>query len=257
MYRESRVFGSKMKRIRFYLILVIVACVAYLSTFGWQRVKSSAFVYPGITEIIVENLKRHVYALSQEIGWRSAEHYDNLKQAASYIVSAFKKLGFKVESQRYWIKEKDVVNISVEVKGRKFPQKIILIGASYDAYFNPGADTNASGIAALIELAGFLMKDPIDYTVRLVAFTNKEYPFFGTEDMGSYRYLTDMESSGENIEAAIILDSLGYYSSGNFSQRYPVFFGFFYPDKANFIAAVSNLDSLPFLQNLSKVFRQN
>ena len=56
-------------------------------------------------------------------------------------------------------------NIELEIPGYKKPNEIIVIGAHYDsdacesAGCTLGADDNATGVAALIELAGLLIKE--------------------------------------------------------------------------------------------------
>ena len=64
-----------------------------------------------------------------------------------------------------------------------------MVGGHYDAVVGtPGADDNATGTAAVLELARLLRAAPLDRTVRLVAFAKEEPPFFRTEQMGSRVY---------------------------------------------------------------------
>ena len=53
----------------------------------------------------------------------------------------------------------------------------------------------------------------------------------------------------------ISLEMLGYYSDEPHTQRYPPLFGFFYPDRANFIGFVSNFGSRSQLKELVATFR--
>jgi hypothetical protein len=53
----------------------------------------------------------------------------------------------------------------------------------------------------------------------------------------------------------ISLEMLGYYSDEPHTQRYPPLFGFFYPDRANFVGFVSNFDSRSQLKELVATFR--
>lgn len=81
--------------------------------------------------------------------------------------------------------------ISVRCAGGKSPQRYLL-GAHYDACdtgegINPGADDNASGVAALLAVAESLPDSQPAYTIELVAWACEEPPWFGTDDMGSAR----------------------------------------------------------------------
>ena len=53
-------------------------------------------------------------------------------------------------------------------------------------------------------------------------------------------YAREARKRNDDIRLMISLAMLGYYSEVPGSQRYPLLFRFFYPDRANFIAFVSN-----------------
>src|SRR3990170_2594961 len=80
-------------------------------------------------------------------------------------------------------------NIEVEILGKSRPNEIIILGAHYDSVIGcPGANDNATGVAAILEFARLLKGGNLQCTVRFVAFTNEEPPFFQTENMGSFVY---------------------------------------------------------------------
>ena len=129
-------------------------------------------------------------------------------------------------------------------RGTARPDEIILVGAHYDSVQGcPGADDNASGVAALLEIGRGLRDRATGRTVRLVAFVNEEPPFFWWGQMGSMVYARAARRRGDDIRLMISLEMLGCYSQRRGSQRYPPLFRFFYPDRGNFIAMVSNLRS--------------
>lgn len=85
-------------------------------------------------------------------------------------------------------------NIEVERTGAILPGEIVLLGVPYDSVAgSPGANDNASGVAALLELA----RRPEDRPVRLVAFLNEESPFLNSREMGSRVYVR-RAAPGEN-----------------------------------------------------------
>jgi Zn-dependent M28 family amino/carboxypeptidase len=57
--------------------------------------------------------------------------------------------------------------------------EILLLGAHYDSVVgSPGANDNASGVAALLEISRMFQALEPALTVRFVAFVNEEPPFF-------------------------------------------------------------------------------
>jgi Zn-dependent M28 family amino/carboxypeptidase len=64
---------------------------------------------------------------------------------------------------------------------------LIVIGAHYDVCGEQeGADDNASGVTAILELARLFSRSNLTRPIELVAYTLEEPPFFGTQSMGSY-----------------------------------------------------------------------
>ena len=52
-------------------------------------------------------------------------------------------------------------------------------------------------------------------------------------------------------------ETIGYYSDLPGSQRYPIPFALFYPDTANFIGIVGNLDSNNLVNQVTDTFRRH
>ncbi|MDA7952046.1 MAG: hypothetical protein MPJ24_11230, partial [Pirellulaceae bacterium] len=73
--------------------------------------------------------------------------------------------------------------------------------------------------------------------------------------MGSYIYAKRCKERNENIVAMISLETLGYYSDVEGSQKYPTGLGLFYSTTGNFVGFISNLDSRPLLQEAITAFR--
>ena len=188
-------------------------------------------------------LMRHVVTLVDSLGPRWAAG-TGLEGAAQYIEARFSDHGYEVASQRYVADQREVRNIEVTVRGREWPDSIIVIGAHYDAVDGtPGADDNASGTAALLELARRLAGSTPRRSVRFVAFTLEEPPHFWAESMGSLVYARAARARGDAIIAMLSLESLGYFSDSAGSQRYPPVLGWFYPKVGDFVAVVGNVQS--------------
>jgi Zn-dependent M28 family amino/carboxypeptidase len=145
-----------------------------------------------------------------------------------------------------------VANLEVEIEGAgggtpaaASPAAVrpgdIVVGAHYDTVRgSPGADDNASAVAALLEISRLLADRRGKRTLRMVAFVNEEKPFDELGQMGSRRYAEALRARQAPIALMVSLEMLGCYSGAAGSQRYPPFLRRFYPDRADFIAFVSN-----------------
>ena len=118
------------------------------------------------------------------------------------------------------------------------------MGAHYDASGDtPGADDNASGVAALIELAFLLGSNTPPGEVELVAYCLEEPPFFKTELMGSAVHAKSIAGDKANIRGVIVLEMVGFFQDGWGSQSYPSpLLHLIYPSRANFIGVISRWD---------------
>lgn len=142
-----------------------------------------------------------------------------------------------------------ILNLPAATNNQKPP---ILIGAHYDAApGTPGADDNATGVAALLELARIFAAEPIKYPVRLVAFDMEEYGM-----LGSQQYAADLKQQGQSLRLMLSLEMLGYCNSAPGSQRYPAGLDRFYPNRGDYIALIGNLPTIPDLIHLSRNIRQ-
>lgn len=178
----------------------------------------------------------------------------NLVAAAEYIEGLFRDIAVGhpfVRTQSFSITPTGNTyrNIELVVVGTDPDADEVVVGAHYDSDglesggMNPGADDNATGVAALIEVATVLAQRQHPRTIRFVAFTNEEEPFFKTHEMGSRVYARELRHSQEpgniKIHAMISLEMLGYFSDATGSQwGWPLL-----PSQGNFIAVVGNWQS--------------
>ncbi len=166
--------------------------------------------------------------------------------------------GYTVNSQYYPVGEARVRNLEVELPGTERPDEIVIVGAHYDTWNgNPGANDNASGVAAILELSRSFAGKPAARTLRFVAFVNEEPPYFQSETMGSLVYAKRSAARGENIVGMVALDEIGYYSSAPKSQHYPKIVAPLYPKRGNFVALVSNTRSRRFVKQVVRSFESH
>ena len=207
---------------------------------------------------ISDGLRRHVYLLAGEIGERNFRLPAKLAEAAAYIEKTWRDQDYRVRRQEYDARGVPSVNLEIEIPGTSKPEEIILIGAHYDSVIGcPGANDNGSGVAALLEIGRLLSGSRHARTIRLVAFTNEEPPFFLRRDMGSKVYASRARQQKDNIVAMLSLETMGYYTEMPHSQEYPFPFSFFYPHTANFLGFVGNLRSRRLVRKSLEAFRRH
>jgi hypothetical protein len=201
-------------------------------------------------------LRADVVTLADGIGARSVFQGDSLKRAAEFIAARFEAMGYEVARNEYPVGGVVCVNLIVERIGTVRPEEVVVIGAHYDSVpQTPGADDNASGVAALLALAEKWAKATPERTVRFVAFANEEPIYFQTELMGSRVYAKACKARGEKIVAMLSLETMGYFSDEKKSQKYPFPLSLVYPSRGNFIAVVGNRESKALVKRVSKTMR--
>jgi len=209
-----------------------------------------------VSDSLRERLQHHVEVLAAEIGERHVWRPQALAAASHYIEEVLLRTRYEVRRQRYEFEGVACTNLEVERLGQERPGEIILVGAHYDTVEgSPGADDNASGVAAMLEIARLLRDQQLGCTVRCVAFVNEEPPFFHSRAMGSAVYARAARARRDNIQLMLSLEMLGYFSRAPRSQRYPPLLRFFYPDRGDFIGFVSNWRSRFALVKVHDVFR--
>lgn len=205
-----------------------------------------------------QRLARHVWTLAGTIGERNLWRYEALVAAARYVESTLRDLGYDVATQGFAVGGKTVENLEAVLPGVSRAEEIIVVGGHYDSVpGGPGANDNATGVAAVLELARLLAVQRLARTVRFVAFVNEEMPFFQTDGMGSWVYARRARSRGEHIVAMLSLETMGCYSDAIGSQQYPFPLGFFYPRTGNFIGFVGNTASRRLVHRSIAAFRQH
>ena len=205
-----------------------------------------------------ERLRRHVSALA--LSERHVGEPQALERAARYIEAAFAREGLGPRAHRLESAGRSVRNIEVVLPRDAAPDvPALVVGAHYDSVpGSPGADDNASGVAALIELGRLLSAEPLPQgrAVRLVAFVNEEPPWFMSEAMGSEAWARRARGGGQPILGMLSLEMLGYYREAAGSQRYPFPLTLFYPDRGDFLAFVGDLGSRALVRQATGAFRR-
>lgn len=139
---------------------------------------------------------------------------DNHREIAMWLVSKFHLFGYQqVSIDSFSIGDRWFHNIYVDIPGSINPDQNIIFGAHWDSisdepYENaPGADDNASGTAAVLELARVLKEANYipELTLKFVLFDAEEVGLVGSEHF--VETLTNQES---DIRLYLNNDMIGY-----------------------------------------------
>ena len=196
-------------------------------------------------------LEEHVRALVA-FAPRSFDYPENLDRAAAYVRGELGHAGGVISEQTFVVDGDTYRNVCVAL-GPDTPERIV-VGAHYDAVEEaPGADDNASGVAALIALSGLLGKETLRHRVELVAYSLEEPPNFATAAMGSAAHAHRLKASGARVIGMLCIESIGYFRDEPGSQRFPIpFLGAWYPGRGDFIAVVSRVQDMRLVRTVKR-----
>jgi Zn-dependent M28 family amino/carboxypeptidase len=152
---------------------------------------------------------------------------ENIEQHAStvdWITSEFTRIGLRTERQVFDIPHQSPArtgtNIIGELNHANSTSTPILIGAHFDTVpGSPGADDNASGVAAMLECGRVLIDSGSERRVTFVAFDAEEMQPPAEGLHGSTAYVKELLAESRP-SAAIIFESIGF-SSSTIKQQLP------------------------------------
>ncbi len=127
----------------------------------------------------------------------------------------FRGLGLDVALQEYYQSpfycylNRAGKNVIATQTGIDYPDSIFVICAHYDSYRGPGADDNATGVAAVMTAAELLSRHRFAYTIQYVCFGSEEYGGFGSRDFVQRVYRDHV-----NLIGALNFDMIGYWRQG-------------------------------------------
>jgi Zn-dependent M28 family amino/carboxypeptidase len=157
----------------------------------------------------------------------------NNKRIAEWIAREFQAYGYQTSYQGEWRNVLAFPNAEIQ-------DSVILIGAHYDSVpTTPGADDNASAVAALLMCAKLVAEFAPHMPVCFVAFNREEDGLIGSEDFVK-RYLPE---SRLKICEAHILEMIGYCQHSPDTQQIPAGLPIKIPTTGDFLGLVGNKDS--------------
>jgi hypothetical protein len=185
---------------------------------------------------------------SKPRGWQNVDTLDRL---AEWLRGQLPQ----ATEQTWDVKGRTYRNVSALFGPSTGPR--IVVGAHYDSADGlPGADDNASGVAATLELARLFSEHPPPGQVELVLWSLEEPPWFREPEMGSAHHADALAAAKVDVRAALSLETIGYFSDDEGSQHFPSpLFGLVYPTRGNYIAVVGDLGQVSLVRTVKEAMR--
>jgi hypothetical protein len=177
--------------------------------------------YPNDTLALLINqdsLRNYIARLQ---AFRSRYIYsDSINYARNWLINKFLSFGYTdVSFDTFYYYGQPCHNVICRKPGNLPGGQLIVVGAHYDSYntdtdpstFAPGADDNASGTAAVLEMARVLKDADLKKSIMFVAFSAEEVGLVGADYIASQLY-----NSGANLEFMLNFDMISYAPNNDY-----------------------------------------
>lgn len=243
--------------------LIITGVIAMFVYFKLDRkreqLESRTLVSKAVNEA---DLRAAVHTLSAAIGPRPTAVPETVSSARKFIQSTLgpANLGYMVSRVEFEMEGQPWHHLVIDLAGKSeaLRNEVVIVTANYDtASGSPGADGNASGVAALMSIAQSFAGAATDRSVRFVATVHDAPPFAGTDNTGSSNYAALIRGRAEKVAAVISLEGLGCFNDEAGSQKIPATPSAPYRDKGDFLAVISNPAAAPLTAALRQRFEKH
>ncbi|MFB3896542.1 MAG: M28 family metallopeptidase [bacterium] len=176
-----------------------------------------------VNQVSWSNLSSHILVLQDNdtvAGWdRYGSRYSFYTtlwaSKAEYIATTFQSFGLNVEMQ-YFLHNGYLLHNIIAVQPGMDTSGYYILSAHYDSYSNvtplhipaPGADDNASGTSAVLEIARLLSSVTTRYPIKYITFGAEEQMGYGWS--GAYAYASTAFYNSDSIFGVINLDMIGW-----------------------------------------------
>lgn len=171
-----------------------------------------------------------------------------LLEVEDFVALELDAAGLRVERQLFEWKGREHHNVVGTLDGAEPARPWVVVGAHFDSVaYSPGADDNASGVAALLEIARLLGRTRPKATVQFVGFNLEEIQDLVHYRIGSRAYVQWLRARGAKLAGALVLEMVGFTGP---KQVVPAAVRLVkrVPDQGTFIAAVGDGQSGVLLQ---------
>ena len=236
------------KRLTFTLCLIFISLSVFVGDLPARTTEYRLEIQSLLDDVSMDNLQEHVQELCWANGHQSRITYtDGNYAAVEYIAAFFESLPGITEVVRdtFYIPNAvapwntyPLINVIALKEGDSLSDEVVLLGGHYDSsgsresnYTNQwatrkaqGADDNASGVAAMMEIARVLCDPENGFanraTLKFIAFAAEEYhPMHSSiHHAGSMWDAYYMDENDENLRAAVILDMIAFNSTWDYVE---------------------------------------
>lgn len=141
---------------------------------------------------------------------------DGDDRAKDYLVGRVQALGLTAELDPFPVGNEMANNIIVKHQGVESPEVVYIFSAHYDSTSNtpttlaPGADDNASGVAAVLEAARVMTQHSFKHSIWFVFMAAEEQG-----SMGSAHMVDWLKMERVDVRGVIAPDMIGYWPAGD------------------------------------------
>lgn len=158
-----------------------------------------------VAQVDPGRLEADVVAIEGARNWRDAS-IAHLDEVRDLIAGRFSSLGYQPSSDDVVFDGVTFPIITADLPGAVCPGAVFVLGAHYDSQMHtPGADDDASGVAAVLEVARLLRGRRPPATVRLTAFPFEEAGLVGSAQMAAKAH-----AGGVNVVGMVTAEMLGF-----------------------------------------------
>ncbi len=179
--------------------------VVYPDQFGVDATRTDAAVESLVASVDGDRTRATVEALAFP---RTAFGPQSARDAASALVTdALTDAGYTPQTQTVDSPGVDWPNIYADLPGTECADVMVVVGAHFDSEdpIGAAADDNATGVAAVVEMARVLRDHPLPVTVRFAGFSYEEIGLVGSEVMAK-----QLAADGVEVAGALSQEMLGY-----------------------------------------------
>ena len=136
--------------------------------------------------------------------------------AGDWIHAVLEGHGLEVSFETFSYGGDEMRNVVARHAGAVAPERVFVVGAHCDSTSSvpwtdaPGADDNASGVAAVLEAARVLSAHRFEHTLELILFDAEELGRRGSE-----ANVAGAVAAGKDIAGMVNLDMIGYWPPGS------------------------------------------
>jgi aminopeptidase YwaD len=196
-------------------------------------------------------LRRHVETLAAAPRPPGSRQH---RRALGHIEASLRGAGWRVRREPF---AEVLAGVNLVAERDRSPadrSPLFIVGAHYDSRpETPGADDNASAVAALLQLAS-LLRDEAERSavhLQLVAYDEEER---GT--LGSSHHADEIRRRELPFAGMVSLEMLGYRDPAPGSQNVPARLEGLYPSTGDFIGVIGNERSRALLDRFSSAMRE-